>query len=644
MSAQFGRWNFDGKPVEQTYLERVSQLIAPYGPDGQGGHSEGDIVILHRPFHITKQSRRETQPHSSLSGAVLTWDGILDNRAELIQELKPVATTHSTDIEIVASAYEQWGNECFARFIGDWALVLWNRATRSLLLAKDFAGTRPLYYSLEKKHLTWSTILDPLVILADKAFAFEEEYIAGWISSCPAVPLTPYRGISSVPPATVLEVRPAGFTIKKYWDFDPARRIRYRLDAEYQEHFRIAFRESVRRRLCSDSPILAELSGGIDSSSIVCMADTIIKGGGAVTPRLDTVSYYDDSEPSWNERPYFTQVEEMREQVGCHIDVGGQRGSGLAWESGAFAVLPGARNGSSPAAKQFATCLAAQTNRVLLSGTGGDEFLGGVPTAIPELADLLLRARWRVLSHQLKVWALAQRRPWLHLLVETVRRFFPSPIGGISEERKPAQWFDAHFVSRHRAALRGYQKRWRVFGPLPSFQDNLETLEALRGQLSCSIPAPDALHVKRYPYLDRDLLEFLWALPAEQLVRPGQRRSLIRRSLVGIVPEGLLNRKRKAFLTRSPTLAVSSQWSRLASGTEPWLLEALGVVNTRGLSRVLEDARRGLEVPVVTLMRVIQMEAWLRQPSLASFSLSRQCNARIHRDTPLSKLAKELRT
>src|SRR5262249_59217617 len=113
-------------------------------------------------------------------------------------------------------------------------------------------------------------------------------------------------------------------TVSKYWDFDPSKRISYPTDAEYEEHFRIVFGEAVRRRLRSDSPILAELSGGMDSSSIVCMADTIIARADAETPRLDTVSYYNDSEPNWNERPYFTKVEEKRRRTGCHIDVGKQ--------------------------------------------------------------------------------------------------------------------------------------------------------------------------------------------------------------------------------------------------------------------------------------------------------------------------------
>src|SRR6202035_132686 len=101
-----------------------------------------------------------------------------------------------------------------------------------------------------------------------------------------------------------------------------ANRIHYRSDAEYEEHFRFCFTESVKRRLRSDSPVLAELSGGMDSSSIVCMADQILARGKGETPRLDTLSYYDDSEPNWNERPYFTKVEEKRGRAGCHIDVG----------------------------------------------------------------------------------------------------------------------------------------------------------------------------------------------------------------------------------------------------------------------------------------------------------------------------------
>src|ERR1039458_3808201 len=84
MSVQFGRWSFDGTPPAQDYIEKVGNVLAPYGPDGAASYCEGGVSILYRAFHTTKESRCETQPFISKSGAVITWDGRLDNRAVLI--------------------------------------------------------------------------------------------------------------------------------------------------------------------------------------------------------------------------------------------------------------------------------------------------------------------------------------------------------------------------------------------------------------------------------------------------------------------------------------------------------------------------------------------------------------------------------
>jgi len=303
MSVQFGRWNLEGLSPSPEYIEKVSATLAPYGPDSDESYSNRGLRILYRAFHTTKESRRETQPHISSSGAVITWDGCLDNRADLINELRDVVAFDSTDVAIVAAAQERWGADCFAKLIGDWALSIWNPDNRSLVLAKDPIGTRHLYYSFDNNQVTWSTILDPLVRVAGKTFALDEEYIAGWLSMFPAAHLTPCVGIHSVPPSSFALLRPESCTVRKYWDFDPYKKVRYRTDAEYEEHFRTVFAKAVQRKLRSDKPVLAELSGGRDSSSIVCMAGTVIDGGGADTPRLDTISCFDDSEPNWDERP-----------------------------------------------------------------------------------------------------------------------------------------------------------------------------------------------------------------------------------------------------------------------------------------------------------------------------------------------------
>jgi asparagine synthase (glutamine-hydrolysing) len=613
MSIQFGRWNTDGKPVDRDYLEKVKLVIAPYGPDDGGSYTRPGISVLFCAFHTTKESRRESQPHVTESGAIITWDGRLDNRAELIRQLRNVLTINSTDVSIVAAAYEEWNTDCFAKLIGDWALSIWNPHTRSLILAKDPIGTRHLYYSFDDKQVSWSTILDPLVLLAGKSYALCEEYIAGWFSMFPAAHLTPYVGIHSVPPSSSVVLRAGKHTVNKYWDFDPSKRIRYRTDGEYEEHFRTVFAEAVRRRLRSDSPIVAELSGGMDSSSIVCMADTLIARGAAETPRLDTISYYDDSEPNWNEHPYFTKVEEKRGRTGTHIDMGKQEPLKFELDSDYFAVTPGSVGGRpSEASRQIAACITSQGNRVVLSGIGGDEFTGGVPTPNPELEDLLARGHFRTLAHQLKVWALNKRKPWFYLLFDAARELFPPAIVGVPKHKRPAPWLNPAFVRRNRAALTGYEDRTKIFGPLPSFQGHVGTVDVLRRQLACSHLSSDPPQEKRYPYLDRGVLEFVSAIPREQLVRPGQRRSLMRRALSGIVPSELLNRKRKAFVARGPMVGIAAELPRLMELSQHMLISSLGIADSTRFLEALQKTRQGVEVPIIPLIRTLGMELWLR--------------------------------
>ena len=611
MSVQFGKCNFDGKHVDPKDLDQVRPVLAPYGPDGEGYICKDNLGVLYRAFHTTKESRSEVQPHLSISGAVITWDGRLDNREDLIDQIGREVSTASSDLAVVAAAYGRWGTNSFAKLIGDWALSIWNPKDRSLLLAKDFAGARHLYYSVENNQATWCTVLDPLVLFSGRSFRFEEEYLAGWLSSFPAPHLTPYAGIRAVPPSSFVRLTSGAQKVCKYWEFEPAKRILYHMDSEYEEHFRSVFAESVRRRLRSDSPLLAELSGGMDSSSIVCVADSIVTGLPA-SLRVDTISYYDDSEPNWDERPYFTKVEQKRGRTGLHIDVGSQSQSGPRLDGTNFVATPSSVRRSTQASAVFSECLTLRGYRVLLSGVGGDEVTGGVPTPIPEIQDLIRTARLKSLAHQLKVWALTQRKPWIHLLFDALRGFVPEALVGIPKHKEPAAWLHPELVKRNRTALGGYENRIRLFGALPSFQENLSTLDGLRRQLSCTPLAFSPPCEVRYPYLDRNLLEFLYGVPRQQIVRPGHRRSLMRRALIGIVPDEILDRRRKAFITRSATASVSHEWDSLADATKSLAIEELGIVDGKHFREALQQLRTGQELPIVTLMRTLACGSWLR--------------------------------
>ncbi|MGB2624000.1 MAG: asparagine synthase-related protein [Candidatus Acidiferrum sp.] len=611
MSIIFGRWNFDGEPVETGYIDKVRSTLAPYLPDESHSYSGGSVSILYDAFHTTRESRLEPQPLVTRTGSILTWDGRLDNREELLAQLKEPVSRDRADVSIVAAAYEKWETQCFAKLVGDWALSLWDPRNRSLTLARDPIGPRQLYYTFDKSQVTWSTILDPLVLFDGRSFALNEEYIAGWFSFFPAAHLTPYSDIHSVPPASFLRIEARGQTLQKYWTFNPEKRISYRTDAEYEDHFRVVFAESVRRRLRSDAPILAELSGGMDSSSIVCTADALVAHGPTDIPRIDTVSYYDDSEPNWNERPYFTKVEEKRGRKGCHINAREQTSLLPEYDRVRFPATPASAWKASGMHLQFADRLRSEGNRVVLSGFAGDEVLGGVPTPIPELTDLLTRGCLREFSKQIVRWALAKRTPVLHLLGQTARAFLPTGVVAPPHHKRPPAWLYPHFVKENRSALSGYETRLRLFGPLPTFQENLATLDGLRRQLACFVLPSDPPHEQRYPFLDRDLLEFVYAIPREQLLRPGQRRSLMRRALIGIVPGEILNRKRKAFVTRGPRVAISSEWDLLLQMTHHMVTESLRIVDPNLFREALENLRHDSEAQIMALRRTVIIEKWL---------------------------------
>ena len=609
MSAQFGIWNRDGATLAPA--DRHASALAalgPYGPDAHNLHLDSALAFGFAAFHTTPESRRDRQPLVLSNRLVITWDGRLDNRAELIRELDVNALQEESEVAVVAASYMRWGSECFSRLHGDWALAVWDAKLLLLLLARDYLGTRPLYYRLTSRQLIWSTVIDPLVTDAGHSLTLNREYIEGWLARLPSAHLTPYTEIAAVPPSSYIAVGPTAYRIAQYWDFDPSLNIRYRRDSDYEEHFRESFGRSVQRRLRSDLPVLAHLSGGMDSSSIVCMADHLSAGAAGGPARLETISYFSDEEPNWNERPWFERVEGFRGKTGLHIDVSLARTGSQNRVAGSVPVLPGAARFSAP--PELAAWIDRTGCRVLLSGFGGDEVTGGVPTPIPELQNLVARASLMSLARQLHTWALRQKRPWIHLLYEALRDFLPWPMTAPAPG-DATPWL-LEKVGRHTAAMRrAEQERLKFFGPLPSFRANLEALEGLRRMLSSSAVPVNPLLDRRYPFLDRELLIFLFAIPRDQIVRPGQRRSLMRRALRGIVPDEILDRRRKAYVGRLPIITVEQRLMQyVGRSTETWL-SRLGFIDDKRLCACLAEVCRRRQAPALSLFRVTGIEEWI---------------------------------
>src|SRR5262245_41716462 len=236
MSAIGGVYNFDGEPVNENFLLSMGSALAAHGPDGGDEVTRGEVGMVYRAFPTTRESRLETQPMISPRGHALCWDGRLDNRDELISILRDRILGDSTDAAIVLAAYEKWGADFPSHILGDFALSLWDSSSRMLLLARDHAGVRPLFYQRDGRRIVWSTDLSVLLDHAGAGLRINEEYIADFLTRRPEPSQTPYKNIYAVPPAHAMTVSGRNVRISRFWILDPKHEIRYRTDVEYEEH------------------------------------------------------------------------------------------------------------------------------------------------------------------------------------------------------------------------------------------------------------------------------------------------------------------------------------------------------------------------------------------------------------------------
>src|SRR6266542_1185043 len=615
MSTLGGTYNFDGAPADDWLLIALGNGLASRGPDGGSEFRRGSLGMVYRAFHTTKESRRETQPLISSDGHVLCWDGRLDNRDELIPLLRDELCGDYTDVAIVMAAYRRWKDDFLPRIIGDFALSLWDANTRTLLLARDPAGSRPLFYQANRERIIWSSEISPLLNVVSGELKVNDEYVATYLIGRPDPGLTPYQGIYAVVPGNVVTLRNGQLQTRWFWKLDPQREIRYRTDTEYEEHFLRLFREAVRCRLRVDAPVWATLSGGLDSSAIVCMADEIMESGEAETSKLETVSYVYGESTSSDERNFIGCVEEKRGRKGHYL-----------WEEDypPLATFPDVSELSFP---DFLDCfidrhrglcgaMHADNARVLLTGHGGDEMLCSNPSPSPELGDLLVQRRFLSLHRSLQTWSWALKKSYFELLWrEGVMPLLPRRMQvacGLKPHFKLPPWFDDQFVDSMK--LREYNLGVEdVFGfRRPSGRDQaVGFLSAIRMTCKASYRARGCIEVS-HPYLHRPLVEFLQAIPFEQRVRPNEARSLMRRALRNLLPEKVLNRKTKKGPEEAVFRALARSWPRLQPVFEKSYVCANGYMSAKPLLAALERARHGCQPYSFALIQTISLEFWLR--------------------------------
>jgi asparagine synthase (glutamine-hydrolysing) len=612
MSVILGVVKAAGQSVEKRELLNLARLTQKHAPDGTFVYARGHIGMGFQPYHTHQRSNLETLPLVDIHGNMLVFDGRLDNHADLCDLLK-LREAEVPDSCIVLKAYEYWGQDCFSQLIGDWALALWSDSERALYLARDHAGTRSLYFEHSNGRILWSTYLETFFI-DRQTFELDEDFAALYFTCQPTRELTPYKGIKAVPASHYLQFRNDALISKAHWHWIVKGSIVYDTDAQYEEHFLQLFRRSVQRRTGPGAPILAQLSGGMDSSSIVCMSDHIRRALNPPMGLLETVSYYDNSEPNWNEFPFFAAVEASRGKTGLHLDAShGERKIIAQHLTDSLRLWPGAHSYRSDIEALLHKALKGHNVRAVLSGLGGDEVLGGVPTPFPELADLMVKGELRSLSSSSIEWCLSNRVHLLHILFKTLYFTYGLYFTGRSAPKTVPPWLNRQIRDRS-AGDPAVGTIWdRLHCPLPSKLANGYAWWSIQETLPTRLLSNEERLEYRYPYLDRNLVEFLFSIPRRQLVEPGRRRSLMRRALKNIVPTEILERRRKAYVIRGPMNLICRERDWLTAQFRSLRSVDLGLVDSSSLPTVLDSiATKADPKWLPYLSRLIDFELWLR--------------------------------
>ena len=378
-----GYLNLSGAPADAGLARRMADAIAHRGPDGEGAWATGPIALGHRRLAILDLTEAGAQPmHSADSRFTIAYNGEVYNFRELRRELEALGHRfHSrTDTEVVLAAYAQWGAECVHRFNGMFAFALWDAKERSLFLARDRYGIKPLYYAFLDGALVFGS--EQKAILAHPAARREvdlEALLEYFTFQNIFTDRTLLKGITLFPPAHHATLRLgkecSGLPLKRYWDFDFREPEHPATDAEYAEELDRLFRQAVKRQLVSDVEVNAYLSGGMDSGGITALAAQEIPYIKTFTCGFDLTSA-SGLELAFDEREKSEQLSYLLKTE--HYEVVLKAGDmerclpKLAWH------LEEPRVGQSYP-NYYAAGLASKFGKVVLAGTGGDELFGGYP-------------------------------------------------------------------------------------------------------------------------------------------------------------------------------------------------------------------------------------------------------------------------
>ena len=613
-------YNLDGRPADSEMNRRMIAASAHRGPDGTRHWHDGPIALASLMFWTTPEAVREIQPLSDETNALhLIMDGRVDNREELQAALdsKGAVLRTDTDAEIVLRAYQCWGEECPQRILGDFAFVIWDKPNSSLFCARDILGIRPFYYFQDADVFLCASELHQLLecpkVPKEPNEGMIGEYLAASITNREE---TLYRGIKRLPPAHCMRVQQGRSRSWQYWNVDPGKEIRYKRDEDYADHFRELFFETVRCRLRSHGRIGSELSGGLDSSSVVSMVQHLSGEDKSRADGFETFSLIFPGKEC-DERRYIDAVVSKWNLRANYYEPNGREANGCLEQVTRYQDIPDYPN--SLMSYPLKALAREKGFRVVLGGDGGDQWLDGKQYYCADLLrQLRLPTLWKQIQFNspgggpralLRAFLKDGLTPWLpgwarsalwgNGIPEYINGDFANRIG-LTDRQKPGNLRMQFRTMAQVEICETLVNGWAVHGN----EIGDRALSWLQVE-------------QRHPLDDRRIIEFAMALPSEQIRRQNQHRLILRQSMRGLLPEVVRNRADKAdfghaFPEAFQALYVDPFVGSLAIAREGWINQEDVRLKYQNMVQLYRESNPQYMTHIWRLWMVFGIEAWFR--------------------------------
>lgn len=529
-------------------------------------------------------------------------DGRIDN---LDQVADALGTTERSTCSVVLAAWRRWGVDAGSHLLGDFVIVLSDEPGRRLVCIRAPMGQRPLFYGAGPRGVAFGSEVQQVVRHAAIRTDVNEAMIAEYLTGEPAtVTDTLWRGVHRLPPAHALEICAGGVRVQRYWDFDPEARVRYARSGEYAEHFRDLFTRAVECRLADAEVAGVFLSGGIDSSSVAGVAQSIAAARARAPIHAYSLAF--PGRPC-DETVYSQAVVDKWRLPATRVDAAPPSRDDLVHQSRQYLDIPAYPN--SLTADPLRVRAASAGVRVLLTGFGGDDYFTG------DVSPLELLRDGRVIA-----WSRAMVSPLLSDRACGLLR----PVFGARRVRRP--WIPAAFAAR--IDLEG-RLRPPAALPFPTREQQqiyraVNSLVQVLGDEMEDRAAHAAGVAQRHPFYDRRVAEFGLALPASQRSSGGEIKVVIRRALGDDLPPLVASRTSLAdkaefsstYVEALEALGGRQVFARLRSEDAGW-------VDGRVIRQMYEDMiqlySRGADAYIALtgpLWAVAALELWLDAASL----------------------------